>query len=184
MLHQAHAFAPIGCPLVDATNLVLVALGKLAPHDLVASLALFLRVAGELGFHHIAVEHALLVEQVDTVERKPGAQWSPPGPSIVTHDPQRPVQCVVEDCHAIVIGPSSRSRISVARSALSASVSAKRNATESPPEVVQSNRAVSWRACPECQAILSRNAAATAGRIADATAPRFVCQTPGPSFMM
>jgi hypothetical protein len=63
MLHQAHAFAPIGCPVVDATNLVLVALGKLAPHHLVASLVLFLRVAGELGFHHIAVEHALLVEQ-------------------------------------------------------------------------------------------------------------------------
>jgi len=63
------------------------------------------------------------LSKVDPVERKPGAQWSPPGPSIVTHDPQRLVQCVVEDSHAIVIGPSSRSRISVARSTLSASVS-------------------------------------------------------------
>ena len=40
----------------------------------------FLRVVGELGFYYIAVERALLVEQVDAVERKPCAQWSPPGP--------------------------------------------------------------------------------------------------------
>jgi hypothetical protein len=30
-----------------------------------------------MGFHHIAVEHALLVEQGRPVERKLGAQWSP-----------------------------------------------------------------------------------------------------------
>jgi hypothetical protein len=36
---------------------------KLAPQHLVAPPALFFRVVGDLGFHHIAVERALLVEQ-------------------------------------------------------------------------------------------------------------------------
>lgn len=74
-----HAFGPIGRTAIDAADLVLVALAKLAPHHLVAPPALFLRVVGDLGFHYIAVERALLVEQVDAVERKPCAQWSPPG---------------------------------------------------------------------------------------------------------
>jgi len=39
---------------------------------------LFLSVVGELGFHYIALERALLVERLDAVERKPRAQWSPP----------------------------------------------------------------------------------------------------------
>src|SRR5712672_2207793 len=67
MLHQAHAFAPIGCPVVDAANLVFVALGKLAPHHLVAAPPLFfVRFMGKLSFHHIAhiaVECAFFVEQ-------------------------------------------------------------------------------------------------------------------------
>jgi hypothetical protein len=36
---------------------------KLAPQHLVAPPALFFRVVGDLGFHHIAVKRALLVEQ-------------------------------------------------------------------------------------------------------------------------
>ena len=73
MLHQAYAFAPIGCPVVDAANLVLVALGKLAPYHLVAAPSLFLvRFMGELSFHHIAIECAFFVEQGRSAgERKP-----------------------------------------------------------------------------------------------------------------
>jgi hypothetical protein len=81
MLHQAHAFAPIVCSVVDAANLVLVALGKLAPHNLVAAPPLFLvRFMGELSFHHIAAKCAFFIEQGRGAGPKPCAQWSPPGP--------------------------------------------------------------------------------------------------------
>jgi hypothetical protein len=99
-------------------DLVLVALPKLAPHPLVAPRRFFLRFVGELGFHYIVVERAYSLSKIDAVERKPCAQSSPPG-AIAAHDPQRLVQRVVGRWHAIFIG-SSRSRISVARSALSA----------------------------------------------------------------
>ena len=47
-----------------AANLILVALGKLAPYHLVAAPPLFfIRFMGELGLHHIAVERAFFVEQ-------------------------------------------------------------------------------------------------------------------------
>src|SRR5437773_9702079 len=83
----------------------------------------FLRVVGELGFHYIAVERALLVEQGRRGRAEAADAVVAAGASIVAHDPQRLVQCVFGHWHAIVIGPSSRSQISVARSALSASVS-------------------------------------------------------------
>jgi hypothetical protein len=62
----------------------------------------FLRVLGELGFHYIAVERALLVDRVDAVERNPCAQWSQPGP--VSQPMIRSAfQCVVGHWHAVVI---------------------------------------------------------------------------------
>ena len=62
MLHQTHALGPISRTVINAANLVLVALAKLAPHHLVASPPLlFFRRMGKLGFNDITVERALLV---------------------------------------------------------------------------------------------------------------------------
>jgi hypothetical protein len=78
-----------------------------------------LRVAGELRFHYIAVELALLVKQgrrsqADAVRAVIAAR------AIAAHDTQRHVQRVVGHWHAIFIGRPADRGISVARSALSA----------------------------------------------------------------
>src|ERR1700740_295271 len=105
MLHQAHAFAPIGCPVVDATNLVLVALGKLAPYHLVAASPLFLVCfMGELSFHHIAVECAFFVEQGRSAGAKSMRAVVAAGASVIAHDPQGLVDRVVGHSHVIVMG--------------------------------------------------------------------------------
>ena len=64
----------------------------------------FLRVVGELGFHYIAVERALLVEQGRRGRAEAVRAVVAAGASIAAHDPQRLVQCVVGHWHAIVIG--------------------------------------------------------------------------------
>src|SRR5215831_13999187 len=72
----------------------------------------FLGVVGGLGFHYIAVERALLVAQGRRSRAEAVGAVVAARASIVAHDPQRLVQCVVGHWHAIVIDPSSRSRIS------------------------------------------------------------------------
>src|SRR5262245_284221 len=105
MLHQAHAFAPIGRPVVDAANLVLVALAKLAPDHLVAApLLFFIRLMGELGFHHITIERAFLVEQGRGGGAEAVRTVVATGTGVVAHDPQRLVDRVVGHRHIIIVG--------------------------------------------------------------------------------
>jgi hypothetical protein len=58
----------------------------------------------ELGFHYIAVERALLVEQGRRGRAEAVSAVVGVGASIVAHDPQRLVQRVVGHRHIIVIG--------------------------------------------------------------------------------
>ena len=75
-----HAFDRIGCTVIDARILLLTPSPSWRRATSLRRRRFFLRVVGELAFHYIVVECALLVDQVNAVERKPCAQWSPPGP--------------------------------------------------------------------------------------------------------
>jgi hypothetical protein len=108
------------------------------------------RIAGSLSPRHGRVGASITslsntpfsLSRIDPVERKLGAQSSPPAPSIVAHDPRRLVQCVVEDWHAIVIGPVKQ--IADQPCTISAfSIGLAPGATESPPEVVQNELRIS-----------------------------------------
>jgi hypothetical protein len=116
-------------------DLVLVALAKLARHHLVAPLALFFRVVDELGFHHIAIERAFLVERGRRGQAEGVRAVVAVLASIAARDPQRLAQCVVGHWHAIVIGrPVDRG--SAARDQRVRGRSGAER-TESTPEVVQ-----------------------------------------------
>jgi hypothetical protein len=84
-----------------------------------------------IGFHHIAVERALLVEQGRRGRAEAVRAVVAAGASIAVHSAQRLVQCVVGHWPAIGNWTSSRSRISAFGVGLALS------ATESIPEVVQ-----------------------------------------------
>jgi len=79
MLHQAHAFAPIGCPVVDAANLVFVALASCAAPPRPAPPLFFVRFMGKLSFTTSPSNAPSSLSKVEALERKPCAQWSPPG---------------------------------------------------------------------------------------------------------
>jgi hypothetical protein len=82
----------------------------------------FLSVVGELGFHYVAVNAPSSLSRVDVVERRPCAQWSPPG--LVS---QPMIRSALFSVLTDIGTPSSLNvrqvAISVALSALSASVS-------------------------------------------------------------
>ena len=113
--------------VIDAADLVLVALAKLAPHHLVAPPALFFSASWASWASTTSPSNApSSLSRVDAVERKPCAQWSPPGP-VRSPCPQRLCSVCCRTLARHRHWTSSRSRISVARSALRRRSRAKRN---------------------------------------------------------
>jgi hypothetical protein len=124
---RPHRRGPIGRTVVDAADLILVALTKLAPHHLVAG-ALILRVVGGFGFHHIAVDRALLIE----LGRRGRAEAVRAGGRRRCQYRSAPCSSVSSD-----IGTPSSLEVQIAdqRHAISAfGVALAPSATESPPE--------------------------------------------------
>jgi hypothetical protein len=110
------------------------------PHHLVAPPALFLRV-GELGFHYIAVERALLVEQGRRGRAEAVRVAVAAGASIVAH-----VRSALFSVSSDIGTPSSLDvqQIADQRRAISAfGVGLAPSATDSTPDVVQHEVSVS-----------------------------------------
>jgi hypothetical protein len=136
MLHYTHAFGPIGRTAIDAADLVLVALAKLAPNHFVAPPALFFSVSWASWASTVSP-----LSRVDAVERKPCAQWSPPGPVS-----QPIIRSALFSVLTNIGTPSSLDvqQIADQRRAISAfGVGLAPSATESTPEVVQHEVSVS-----------------------------------------
>jgi hypothetical protein len=114
---------PIGRTVVDAGDLVLVVLAKLAPHHLVAPRRFFSPCRGRvrLPLHRRRTRPPREQGRRGCAEAVRAVVAA--GGSIATHDPQRLVPACCRTLARHRHWTSSRSRISVARSALSASAS-------------------------------------------------------------